>query len=125
MAKEKFIFRVRDQWTAWPEYRSVRLGPRFSKFCWSWSGSVRYVRKRFGTGPSWSLISQFYSTLVRSLDPCVGLAKIYTRSYPCWLPVFLANKISSRLVICKNSGFSNRSSSVISSKNLFDFVTDL
>ena len=31
----------RDPRTAWSEDRSVRLRPRFSKFYWSWSGSVR------------------------------------------------------------------------------------
>ena len=37
---------IRDLRTARSEDRSVRLGPRFSKFCWSWSGSVRDFRKK-------------------------------------------------------------------------------
>ena len=54
----------------------VRFGPRFSKFCWSWSGSseifkillVRFgprFSEIFGPGPSWIVIFRKYLVLVR------------------------------------------------------------
>ena len=42
---------TRDPRTAWSEDRSVRLGPRFSKIFWSWSGSVRDFSNFVGPGP--------------------------------------------------------------------------
>ena len=58
-------------------------------------------------------------------NSCVGLAKMYTHSYPWSLLVLLTNKIFSRLVICPNWGFSNKNFSKTFSKNVLDFVTDL
>ena len=54
--------KLRDPRTAWSEDRSVRLGPRFSKFFWSWCGSVRDFLIFFW---SWSGTDRF-----RSVDPC-------------------------------------------------------
>ena len=53
-------FTIRDPRTAWrtdrdswtdSEDRSVRLGPRFFKFFWSWSGSVRDFLNFASPGP--------------------------------------------------------------------------
>ena len=43
----------------------VRFGPRFSKICWSWSGSVRDFQKFFGPGPVRSEIFKKFLVLVR------------------------------------------------------------
>ena len=43
----------------------VRFGPRFSKFCWSWSGSVRDFSNFASPGPSWYVIFRKYLVLVR------------------------------------------------------------
>ena len=48
-----------------PGERPVRLGPRFSKFYWSWFGPVRDFQIFLGPGPSRSLISQIFPVLVR------------------------------------------------------------
>ena len=61
----KIAIAIREPRTAWSEDRPVRLGPKFSKFCCSWSGSVRDFPKTListGPGPSWSKISyKFWS----------------------------------------------------------------
>ena len=38
--RNKYLHKVRDPRTARSGDRSVRVGPRFSKICWSWFGSV-------------------------------------------------------------------------------------
>ena len=43
----------------------VRFGPRFFKFCWSWSGSVRDFLNFVGSGPVRSEIFQILLVLVR------------------------------------------------------------
>ena len=55
---------TRDPRTAWSENQSVRLGPRFYKFCWS---LVLAFEDILGLGPSRSLISQFFRSW--SVDP--------------------------------------------------------
>ena len=61
--------------------RPVRIGPRFSKFCWSWSGSVRDFKNFFGSGPVRSEIFQNVLVLVR-------LGPRFSKFYWSWsLPV--------------------------------------
>ena len=43
----------------------VRFGPRFSKICWSWSGSVQDFQKFVGSGPVRSEIFKNLLVLVR------------------------------------------------------------
>ena len=53
------IIKPRDQRTTRSEDRPVRIGPRFSKFCWSWSGPVSF---EIFLGPS-------RTNRFRSVDP--------------------------------------------------------
>lgn len=62
-------FNRRDPRTTWSEDWSVRLGPRYSKLCWSWSGSVL----DFSFFRSWSVpvLWPDRTARFRSLDPCL------------------------------------------------------
>ena len=56
-----FMGKIRDPRTAWSRDRPDRIGPRFSKFCWSWSGPRLdfflgpVPGLELYPGPSWSL----------------------------------------------------------------------
>ena len=44
----------------------VRIGPRFSNFCWSWSGPVPGFENVLGSGPFRSQVSKFFLVLIRA-----------------------------------------------------------
>ena len=46
--------------------RLVRIGLRFSKFCWSWSDPVPGFEIFLGSGPIRSQVSKIFLVLVRS-----------------------------------------------------------
>ena len=58
---------IRDPRTARSVDRPVLIGPRFSKFCWSWSGQVPGFEIFLGPGPVRSQVLKFFSALVRSV----------------------------------------------------------
>ena len=72
------IILTRDSWTAWSGDRPVRIGPRFSKFwwswsdprfgnfSWSWSGPVPGFEILLGSGLVRSEVSKIFPVLVRS-----------------------------------------------------------
>ena len=74
LSKIFLVSKKKSQWTVSPRYPRtaksrdwpVRIGPTFSKFCWSWFGLFRDFEIFLGPGPSWSGISKIFSVLVWS-----------------------------------------------------------
>ena len=63
----------RDPWTAESGDRAVRIGPKFSKFCWSWFGPVLDFEIIFE-------ISQIFSVLIRA-------GPRFLTGFGPWIPV--------------------------------------
>ena len=82
----------------------VRFGPRFSKFCWSWSGSVRDFQNFAGPGPVRSQIFQILLVLVR-FGP--RFSDYLLKSHPFWIQncAFSWNRIRCKCGIGPNFSY--------------------